>query len=132
MQQEIDRISCDERRVYRKRILYYSNGRQLIFWHILLTCAVRSVAFVPSFRTCFRNTGAHIHMFQCVSVNNLFYRMIFKSKDFFKVRVTIVKKLLNRISIFHMKKIIKKKLIMLDKNNCQIFLMISLINLNFL
>lgn len=73
MQQGIDRISCDERQAYRKRILCYSNDKRPIFWHILLTCAVRGVAFAPSFRTCFHNIEVHSRMFPCVSANILFF-----------------------------------------------------------
>jgi len=71
----IDRISRDERRAYRKRILCYSNDRRLVSWHTLPACVGRGVAFAPSYHTCFRNKEARNRMSPCVSANIMFLQL---------------------------------------------------------
>lgn len=72
MQPGIDHISHDERRAYRKRILYYSNDRRLVSWRTLPAYVAQGVAFAPSCHTCFRNKEARNRMSLCASANIAF------------------------------------------------------------
>lgn len=78
MQPGIDHISRDERRVYRKQILCYSNDRRLVSWHTLLACVDRDVVFAPSCHTCFRNKEVRNHMSPYVSANIAFLQLLFE------------------------------------------------------